>query len=633
MKKIYFVALTVILAVLASCSKDSETALPDPNVDFIQTSTVEFDGLSGGEHSITFKSPKPWIAEIHQKGSWLKGAPLHGNAGESNIVLSPRSDNFSIFSREATVEIYVDGYQAYSIKVSQKSASTSDIKVEGHIDGDGVMTLVSDEKGTMFSDTVYVTSSKQWTLDADAASKDVLSFETKEISQDGANKTTQLVVTADYAKFSDTAFSGKFYIKTSDGGAVPVIANAQSAVAVYETNAHMQGEQERASYNLVDTIQHGVFQTTFYVDANVRWALKDIPEWVEVSEASLSNIKADGTISKDRHAVTMKVKSNKLSVEGKTGTIKIVDDRNKELSVVNIIFAGTGNDYIDFSLSWPATDANGSPWAFEAHESDIDAEGPINRRRISLDFTIVTSANYSTIANAPFHLLMVDGTNGIVHKKEHHWATLKMGDASDQTKTEAGMYQKKLYIVANERGDADDTNGVTKPSESRNAFIYIVPNNVTFNDLWNADGTLKSNYADNLVLIAQKNDPYAEYRFALEGLADGDSFTVNPAGESKTFNVAKDSYTMCDIDIAVKNSDGEWVSTSDCTMSNTFDEQGNTTALSFSFTKNAGKYDPFKKQWTGSDRIFRIQVKAFINDTDGYKVIYTIYANQSLSKE
>lgn len=632
-------SLFVLLTALFSCSSDNDTVLPDPIIDFIQTQSITFEGIEGDEHNIVFNSPKPWVAEIHQTGNWLKGKPLHGDAGESNISLVTNSDNFGVFSREATIDIFVDGYQAYSIRVEQKSLSTGDLKVEGHINEQGIMSLVSDEKGTKFSDTIYVTSTKQWTLDTDAPSKEVLSFETSEITQDGAGKKTQVIVTADYAKFTDTSFSGKFYIKTIDGNAVAVIANAKSEVSVYETSAHLLGQHERTSYTLVDTIQHGVFQTTFYVDANVRWTIKNDCDWIETSAdwggpsaANPSNIRKDGTINKNRQQVTLRVKAEKLSAEGKTCMLNITDDRGMTLKVIDLIFAGAGTDYISYRMNLPANDVNGNPWAFEAHESSVEAEGPVNRRRISMDFNIVTATNYTSIADAPFHLVMVDATNGKVHQQEHHWAYLKMGSASEQTLTDNGMYQKQLYLVANERGDADDRNKVTTPSEPRSAFIYIVPREVQFDDMWKADGTFRDEYAEDLVLVSQKNDPDADYKFAFEGLADGSTLTIHPDGESRALNVVKGSYNKCDVEIEKLNDSGEWVKTTDCTMTYTWDEQDNPLVLTFAFTKNESKYDPFKKVWTGSPRSFRIQVKAFIGDNEGSKVIYTIYANQDVVK-
>lgn len=636
MQKIFYLILfAVVLAAFSSCRKDDDTILPDPVIDFIQTKTITFEGLEGTTHNVLFNSPKPWVAEIHQTGSWLKGKPLYGDAGEANIEFSANSDNFGVFSREATIDIYIDGYQVYNIRAEQKSASTGDIKVEGKINEEGVMSLTSDAKGTKFSDTIYVTSVKQWTLDTDPASKDVLSFEINDMEQNGAEKKTQVIVTADYSKFAETSFSGKFYVKTSDGSAVAIIANAQSEVSVFDTHAHILGEQERTSYSLVDTIQHGVFQTTFYVDANVRWSIKNDNDWIETSAdwggasaSNPSNIKSDGTINRNRQQVTLRVKTDKLSAEGKTCKMNITDERGMILKVIDIVFAGAGMNYVNYGIHLPANDVNGNPWAFEAHQSNVEAEGPLNRRRISMDFNIVTATNYTSIADAPFHLIMVDGANGKAHQREHHWAFLTMGDQAEQKRTDNGMYQKQLYIVANDRGDADDKNRLTNQRETRTAFIYIVPRDVEFDDMWKANGILKDEYADNLTMISQKNDPDTEYKFAFEGLEDGAAITVDPKGESKALTVVKGSYNKCDVEIEKLNDDNEWVKTSDCTMTYTWDENDNPLVLTFAFTRNESKYDPFRKEWTGGPRTFRIRVKAFIGDNEGSKVLYTIYANQ-----
>lgn len=642
MKKIYFVAIAALITFLTSCGgSDGSTDLPDPTPGKIFPASVEINGIEGSEHTLTFNAPAAWTAELHQSSKWLEAKPMQGGAGENTITLTAKSDNMGVFSRKATVVINIDGYKAYNIEVEQKSATTGDIKVEGHVNENGEMSLISDRKGTMFSDTIYVTSEKQWSLEVDAASQNVLSFEKKEVE---TNK-TQVIVTADYAKFTETYFAGKFYIKTTDGNKYPVSVNAQSSVAVYDTKAHLQNERERTSYNLVDTIQRGVFQTTFYVDANVRWTINNTLDWVEVSEASKSNIKTDGTINKDRQIVTLKVKAEKLSKEGKSGNIKLVDDRGKELKVIDLIFTGAGAGYIDYKLSWPASDTSGNPWAFEAHKSTEQADGPINRRRISMDFTATTAEDYSSIEAAPFHLIMVDGTNGIAHKKECHWASLKMGDAAESKTTDAGMYQKQLIIVANERGDADDKNKVTDATLERFAFIYLVPNDVKFNDLWNSDGTLKDAYKDDLTLISQKNDPFADYKFAFTGLAEGAHFDVAPAGESKTFNVAAGSYTKGGFVFALKNSSGDWVNTKDCTTSFTTDAAGNVTTVTVTFPKNEKKTG-FGGVSVGADRTFRIQFSAFIADGESEgegeessssqgvsKVIYTIYADQKLMAE
>lgn len=630
-------SVVVMLMVLAagfitSCSDDNKTVLPDPTPDFIQEQAIAFDGVNSEEKSLEFVAPAAWVAEVHQTGNWLSVSPLSGQAGPASIKMRVVGDNFDVYSRSATIDIFVDGYQAYTVTVEQKSASTNDITISGEIN-EGVMSLVSDEKGTLFVGTIKVNCQKPWVLAKEDETDEVLVFDVKDAAPEDEDQSKTVVVSAEYSKFTSASYKGKFYIKTNDGGAVPVEVEASASVSVFDNKKHMEDEQERMSYTLVDTIQHGVFQTTFYVDANVLWEIDNLPDWLDCPSAT--NMKTSGTINKDRQPVTLRVNENGLSIEGNRCSLELKDTRGEVLETIDVIFAGLGSNYVDYSISIPATDVNGNPWAFEAHESTVEAEGPYNRRRISLDFSMITSADYSSIDDAPFHLIMVDGTNGIARKKEQHWATLEMGDPAEATRTEKGMFKKQLYIVANERGDADDQNKVTLRSEVRNAFFYIVPRDVQFNDLWDTDGTLKEEYANDLKLIAQKNDPEAEYKFALEGLADGSTLTINPAGESRTFNVVKGSYSNGGFLVYTQNKNGEWEKADKCctithTRDNVTDEVLN---LTFTFTKNELVYDGLKKKWTGSPRKIRIQFEAFIGDDAGSKVIYTFYADQDMYTE
>lgn len=629
-------ASLVFLSALVSCSSDDTVEMPDPKIDFIQTADVEFEGVAEGQEKvIKFVSPNVWTAEIHQTGAWLKADVLQGSKGDAAITLTPRSDNFGLSSRQATLDVYVDGYQVYTINVSQKSASTSDLTIEGDID-EGVLTLESDDNGTIFSGTINVKSKKAWEIVVDGASNDVLSFVRDGDPKNGEETNIAVTVNADCSKLAQAAFEGKFYLKTSEGTAVPVIVKATPTVGVYANSRAMQDEQEVTSLELTDEVQHGVFRTTFYIDSNVRWTLSELPSWLECSMENPSNIKKDGTINKTRQPVTLSIKPEALSVEGKSVKVNVLDSRGNILKTINLLFAGAGSNYIDCSFTIPANDVNGNPWAFEAKKNTVEDEGPGNRRRISLDFTMVTAVDYKSISDAPFHLIMVDGSNGIAKKKEMHWATLKMGSASEQVKTENGMYQKQLFIEANERGDADDKNGITDPSHIRNAFVYIVPTTVLFDDLWNNDGKLKEEYADDLVLISQKNDPDAAYTFSFVGYADGAKYgDVKPAGEAIKFNVTPGSYPKCDYTIEKLN-DGEteWVkaSNSECNLEFTWDDYDNPTSITLTFGENVAKYNALKKQWVGSIRDFRVVFRAFINDDAGSKTIYTIYFHQEMNK-
>lgn len=626
---------------MTACSKDT-IEMPDPDIDFIHTAEVTFEGIAEDQAAtINFTSPKSWTAEIHQTGAWLKADLLQGNAGEAAITLSPRSDNFGVTARQATLEIYVDGYQAYTISVQQKSASTSDIVIDGHIN-DGVMTLQSDESGSIFSDTIYVTSTKQWSLSVDPSAAGILSFQTNTLppSEQGGQS---VIVSADYSKFTGTSLDTKFYIKTTvpDGSpsgitAVPVQVKAQSSVEIYEKSHPTLGETQRTSYQLVDTIQHAIYQTTFYVDSNVRWTITDKPSWLETSAdwtgtSATSNIKTDGTIAKNRHPVTLRVKASEMSVEGKTCALNILNTRGQILKTVNLVFAGISSSFVSTTLAFPGSDINGNPWAFEAHRSTVEESGAANRRRISMEFYVTTSTDYTSLNDAPYHMILVQANNGIPAKKEHHWATLKMGSNSEQTQNAAGMYEKQLIIEANERGDADDQNGLTTPMQSRSAFVFIVPRSVTFYDLWNNNGTIKDDYASDFVLMTQKNDPLADYKFALVGVKDGGSIgDINPKGESRTFDVVAGSYDKCNYSIELQKEDGTWVNTDACTMTYKLDNNDQPVSITLNFKENKPVTNPFTHQTTGSDRHFRITFSAFIDDNIGSKVIYTFYADQKL---
>lgn len=626
----------MVMLMLTSCSKDN-IEMPDPNIDFIQTAEVVFDGIAEGQQkTISFRSPKSWTAEIHQTGAWLKADVLQGDAGDALITLSPRNDNFSTTARMASLEVYVDGYQAYTINVQQKTASTSDIVIDGHIDN-GVMTLNSDATGNIFSDTIFVSSTKQWQLSVDPSAEGILSFKTGTISSAEQNGES-IIVTADYSKIQGTSLDAKFYIKTNEGTAVPVNVKALSSVEVFDKQYHTQGEVERTSYELVDTIQHGIYQTTFFVDSNIRWTITEKPSWVETSAdwnsgALPSNINTDGTINKNRQHVTLRVKESEMSVDGKSCTINLVNTRGQILKSINLVFAGISSSFINSSLGFPATDFNGNGWALEAHRSSVEDSGPNNRRRISMDFMVTTATDYSSINDAPYHLLLVQSNNGIPVKTEHHWAILKMGDKTQQNKTSNGLYQKQIIIEANERGDADDNNGITSPSKPRAAFVYLVPRSVAFHNLWNNNGTLKSEYADDLVLMTQKNDPMADYHFALVGIENGSSIgSINPKGETKSFDVVAGSYNKCSYTIELQNADGSWSPTNECTLSSKLDDKDQPLSITLIFNENKTIYDPFTQETFGSDRRFRIVFSAFIDDNTGSKAIYTIYADQKLQK-
>lgn len=620
---------------LYNCTDNDNTAeLPTPTPDFIQTSKVVLSGLAEGEgYTISFESPALWTAEIHSNGDWLKADKTHGNAGHAEITLSPRTDNFGATSRSATLEIYIDGYNAYIINVEQKPAAATDISVTGNIDN-AVMTLKADRTGTVFTDTIYVTSSKEWYLAADDSHSNAnLSFETSATPQSGVEKTIRVIVSAEYTSFEGTSMQSIFTIRTKEGTALPITVRANAKANVYENAHEMQGEEEKVSFTLTDAQRHGTYAADLYIESNVRWTIDEKPSWLETSadwggaNDIPTNVNTTGHITQGRHHISLRVKSDYINASGRTGTIDIKDTKGQVLKTLYLVFAGAGQNYIDYSLSFPATDIDGNPWAFEAKNNTVENSSAYNRKRIDMDFMITSSADYDDINDAPFHLLLVDAKNGIAHKKQVHWATLRMGAPTLSTTTMAGMHVKQLFIVANERGDADDRDKVTTQTETRYAFVYIVPRNVGFDDLWEDEYTLKEEYATNLTLIAQKNDPGANYTFSFRELNDGETINIAPQGETKTFTIKEGSYMLVDYVVEAKNVSGEWVPTSYCTIET--NDKVSPIQITLSFSENKPVKNPFTGATTGAPRDMRICFNAFIEDGLS-KTIYTIYAHQEL---
>ena len=134
---------------------------------------------------------------------------------------------------------------------------------------------------------------------------------------------------------------------------------------------------------------------------------------------------------------------------------------------------------------------------------------------------------------------MCNANNGRLLKEEVHWATLRMGDENNRSESN-GIFSKEIYLKANDRGDEDDQQALTNPASVREAFIFIVPKNVSFEDLFNAgDVTLKEEYAESFSHIMQKQDHEITYELVFENLESGSTVYLPTEGGSLQFNVSK----------------------------------------------------------------------------------------------
>lgn len=623
-----------MVLVLASCKEDKVVETPIQIADFILSEDIIFAGTSAEQKTVTFQAPAQWTAEVHSTSDWLRAEGTSGKAGAATIRLVPRTDNLGITTRTATLEIYVDGYSTVSLDVEQYSAATGELVIKGRIDEESVMTLRSDATGTIFTDTISVTGTRAWALHADAEAQDIVSFQTDGTPLNGVEKTVNIVVSADYSKFHGKELSTAFSIRTEDGTECVIKAVAKANLAIF---SRKESAEESPSIELIDTIGTGSYTADLYIESNIRWEVADKPTWVETSadwgdgNSKPTNLLSSGKIRQGRQHISLKVRPEMLNAKGYEGSLSFKDTQGRALCQFPLTFAGVGENYRSYTLLLPATDSEGNPWAFEANESTVEDGNAPNRKCIKKEFMMTTSVDYSSIDEAPFHILLVDATNGMAYRKEVHWASLSMGDQSLSTKTEGGLCTKQLVLECNERGDKDDKQGLTSPQNSRHAFIFIVPKNIGFNDLWDEDDKLLPAYSDNLVLLTQKNDPDANYQFGFNELSDEATINIDPRGETKTFTIKEGSYMQIDYVIEQKDQNGEWAPASSvCAIE--INDNVTPVRLSLSFTENKGVYNPFSHTVVGSPRDIRIRFNAFIGDGMASKTIYTIYAHQELAE-
>lgn len=630
LSRLMIMSMLACLMGLCACSSSDPEIILTPD-DFFTTREVTFDGVAGEQvQVIEFEAPEAWTAEIHSLGLWLAADTYRGDAGKARMTIRPKSDNFGLTAREATLDIYIDGYEAYTIKVYQNSASTGDIQVNGHVDN-GVMHLVADDAGVEFCDTLWVTSTKRWTLRAESGESDVLSFETDGESKNGVETKVQVVVKAAYNRFSAPVYEGKFYIQTDEGTAVPITVNAAAKISIHDSEIPRLDETERASYQLVDTMRTGQFITSFYVESNIRWTLGQLPEWLEATSASLTNVTSSGKITNGRHHVSFHLKNDSFSRDGKSGAIELLDMRGDVVKKINITYAGVGSSFVSSNLSFRSQDPYGNPWGFEAKASMINPDDEADAwKEVRHSFEVTTSTDYTSISDAPFHLVMVRADGGMLRKEEVHWARLEMGKGS--AKRTGDLYTREIILAVNDRGDADDLNGISDPTQWRHAFVFFVPRNVSFSDLWNGD-KLKSQYENDIVLMSQKNDPTANYTFGFEEVKNGGTVEVPARGGAVTLHVIPGSYAQCEVSMQMQGADGIWTNVGNgvCTMDHTRDGDEIKT-ITFSLSENKKVTNPFTHQTTGSPRHIRVRMLAFVGDNEEMKSIFEFYIDQALNE-
>lgn len=524
-----------------ACSEDKGPAEENFGQTIFEVEPIIFEGIAGEQTAeIQFVAGAPWTATFTSSNNWVDASPTQGKAGDAVITVTPYSDNKSSTLRKAQLMVLVDGSEEpYMVEITQKSAAQSDLVITGDVN-EGIMTLTADETGNKFTGTLQIASSSKWEISTQDG--ELLTFGHSAYPEDGKETLIDLTVTADYNDFTNNGLSASFDLTVPGTTPITIEVKAKADCKVYELDTKAENETERLSYEFVDTLTSGKFQLTFYVESNIAWELKNLPDWMEVAgELEIAtNRKADGTLQTRRVGVGLIVKSDALSVATRNASINLTNLQGEVLKTLEVEFKGIGNNFLEHDFIFPLYDNSGNDFSFEANENYFNPENQDDYgKTMELSFNIKTSLDYTTIDNAPYHLIMCKSENGFIRKEEVHWATLHMGDEVNNT-SQNGVYTQQVYLKANNRGDADDQNGITTQTAIREAYIFILPKDVTFNDLFDGE-TLKKEYEEKYSHIIQKQDHGIEYILKLDGLANGDVMNVPAKGETYSFKILEAS--------------------------------------------------------------------------------------------
>lgn len=600
-KRLGYWALFVVVFAVIACSDDKKDSPDVSGQTTFDVKDIVFESEKGiQEATFTFEAGNEWVASFSEGGSvYFSASQTKGEKGKAEITIRPLRSNIEAHVRAAELRISVVGDEnLYVVKIKQFGKGANLV-----VDTES-MILEADNIGEYFVNTLVVSSDQNWVL---ANVTEGVSFTFTDEQQTGQIITKKLDVKVAFTDFESMTLEGSFDIVAGD------ISKRIAIKATAECNAYVNEEMEVMVEKLellLDPANPGVYMAPLYVSSNIQWQLK-LPDWL--SSPQPTNMLSSGTLANNPLYIEVRIAEGMIPASEKADVIVLTDVRSKELVTIPVHFSGIDDNYINHNFEFPAYDQYGNDFAFDPIKGTA--------RILELPFMIETGKNYGGIAEAPYKLIMCKCLNGTLERKEVHWATLRMGDSS-KDKTQNGVYTKEIYLVANERGDEDDVNKVTSMGEDREAYLFIVPGTVSFDDLFEdaVSSTLKSQYLGSY--IRQKN-AFLDYKMSVTGIENGDTITVNKDGENKTFEMNSDavkiSTTRMDITEVVAGLDHPRTFVpNDITIEfNILDGIVDLTRFNLSVGKNKD----------GRDRVVKIEFKAFrgINPEDGTDNNFTMF--------
>lgn len=603
----YWFLFAMMFAVVACADDKDEETLNAPGKTTFHVEDIVFAStIEGQETTFSFEAGNEWTASFSEGGNvYFSASQTKGGKGKAEITVRPLRTNVEAQIRTAELRISVVGEEKnYVVKISQfgKGANLV-VNTEN-------MVLEADRSGEYFADTLVVSSDQIWELTNVA---DGIFFTLIDEQQSEQITTKKMEVKAFFKDFVSMTLEGGFDIKAGD------VLKHITVSATAECKAYQTQEMETEVVGLelvLDPTNSGIYSAPMYIASNVQWKLS-LPSWLDAPQST--NMDESGFLTKNPAYVEIRIAEGMIPASATDDVVTLLDINANVLITIPIHFSGIGDDYINHDFAFPRYDKYGNDFSFDP----ILGTG----RVLELPFMIETGRDYSDVAGAPFKLILCKAVNAVLERREVHWAALRMGDSS-KNKVQNGVYTKELYLVANERGDVDDVNELTSMGDDREAYLFIVPASVSFDDLFEdpLSNTLKSQYIGSY--IAQKN-AFIEYKMSVTGIEDGDTITIPSSGEVKKFDMYSDAVKIVtgklDITEIVEGAENpRTFDPKDVSIDFKKDENSQTVE---SFILTVGKNKELR------NRVVRVDFNAFrgINSEDGsenFFKMFTFYIKQ-----
>lgn len=553
----YLRQLLVLFAVMlafSACDDDKDDATGgDITIITPSNNAITCGGTVKDPFTISFTATSDWTARPSH--GWLSLSKMTGGAGDHTIILMVAdNDNFDK-SRVGTITI--------TDKVSKKSvdilvtqgAKNAELTFSSESQEGMELEIISDLKepaNNRIEGSVDVSSNYDYEIKLD---KEWLGYQTSRNDDGSTNinfKVTdydklyndggygESTCTVSFVYASQTRAANTVTYKVKFPGITPYlefyVSNEEEAEAVssieleegdYIYSVTVKDETGKDK-NVLES-KHTYLKSVVYIKSNIQWQ-QNVSDKLKIDYNSSGNMSAAFFESN----TSIKVVLNELDTEGFTESMKFKDlVSNREVSTLDIVFPGTGNNYVYIDrLAFPVD----SDYGYYMFESDGTPE---------VHFT-VNAANPNDVAFVMAKMQVVNGAptevlQETVYPNRPSWGGI------DPVRTRSAIQSNEYLIWMKERDSAEYAEGEAA-FEDRYFALFAVSKEKYAQDgmvdawsLFDDKGNLLPELEDKYIVLGQKKKVIDVSSFSCPDLA---AKTISVPAKGGVYNY---DYTGLDI--------------------------------------------------------------------------------------